>query len=441
LNEPNTVSEETISKAMQGDTEAFSEIYRTYYKRVYFMGVQYFKNEDTAKDVVQEVFIKVHKQIHTLKTPKAFSSWLHVLTYRICQNRNRRKLVVYELSDDVQVEDFADTKKVDIVDKIENERIKEVIMSSLDGMSDQLRMVGVLRFFEELKIEEISEILDVPKSTIGTRLVKIKKILRIDLEKHGIHNNYGFAILTPALMYEAYELLFKRYELGLNEASAERILLIAIGGGAATATSAAGGITFLSKVIIGGLTTATVLGGGILLSKNNNVEETNITFDPPPMEEMLPEIPVAKIEDINYDPNWRNSVLDIDVTTTNSNFDKILVNEIETLQIDSNGTYVVKLLKDNSTIDEKEITFSMFDRNSPVATGTTEDDTFVIFLNDDLSGIDWGSITHYKNGVLANEYVMDIENSKLIIQNDNNYSTHELFVMDNAGNELNIKIQ
>lgn len=441
MNGPNTVSEETISKAMQGDTEAFSELYRTYYKRVYFMGVQYFKNEDTAKDVVQEVFIKVHKQIHTLKTPKAFSSWLHVLTYRICQNRNRRKLVVYELSDDVQVEDFADTKKVDIVDKIENERIKEVIMSSLDGMSDQLRMVGVLRFFEELKIEEISEILDVPKSTIGTRLVKIKKILRIDLEKHGIHNNYGFAILTPALMYEAYELLFKRYELGINEASADRILLIALGGGAATATSAAGGITFLSKVIIGGLTTATVLGGGILLSQNNSDEETNITFDPPQVEEMIPEIPVAKIANVNYDQYWRNSVLDIDVTTTNSNFDKILINELETLQIDNNGTYTVKLLKDNNTIDEKEITVSIFDRNSPIATGTVEDDTFVILLSDDLSGIDWGSIIHYKNGVLTNEYVMDIENSRIIIKNDNNYSTHELFVKDNAGNELNIKIQ
>lgn len=142
MNRLTTVSEDIILKAISGDTEAFTLIYKSYYQRVYFIGIQYFRNEETAKDIVQEVFIKVHKQIHTLNSPKAFNSWLHVLAYRVCVSYDRKKIRFIQLDEGKFVEDFVDDKAIGISDQVENNRIQQIVVNTLDSMSLPLKEVG-----------------------------------------------------------------------------------------------------------------------------------------------------------------------------------------------------------------------------------------------------------------------------------------------------------
>lgn len=116
MSSPDIVSEDVILEAKQGDIDAFAQIYNTYYIKVFFMSFQYLKNEDTAKGIVQEVFIKVRRHIKKLEKPKAFDSWLNVITYRECINHTRGKLKFTELREDQQFSNFSENPTNPIMD-------------------------------------------------------------------------------------------------------------------------------------------------------------------------------------------------------------------------------------------------------------------------------------------------------------------------------------
>lgn len=435
---PNQVSEETILKAMHGDEEAFTKIYKFYYKRVYFMGVQYFKNEDKAMDIVQEVFIKVHQQIARLQSPKAFSSWLHVITYRECHNQYKRKSRVIELRGDEHIEDFADINEINIVDLVENERVRETIMVSLDTMSTQLRMVGVMRFFDELKIEEIADVLDIPKSTVSSQLQKIKKILENDLKKEGFvpTASYSLLIFSPHFLYEIYEKLSDKYSV--SESVALDILQKVMTG---TVAAKSGSAAMLPKFLIGGLTSAVVIGIFISLHQNPSpATEEPIADISPPLVNEEPKEELATIESVTYNTEWTNEKIEVDVKTSSSNYDALLINDSESLYIVENGTYHIQLIKDGQIIDEKIIVISNIDIESPYGISERDGNTFTIQIYDDVSGVDPNSIIVLRNGVPSNDYTYDVVKNVLVITTHKSYND-TIYIYDYAGNVFEIHFE
>ncbi|MFV0393214.1 MAG: RNA polymerase sigma factor [Coprobacillaceae bacterium] len=432
MNRLDVVSEETITKVIQGDSEAFTDIYNAYYRKVYFMGVQFFKNEETAKDIVQEVFIKVHKQINTLKSPNAFNSWIHVITYRECVSYTRKKSRVIDLREDQKIEDFEDINGGSVTDIVENGRVKEIIMESLDSMSTPLRIVGTLRFFEEMKIKEIADILDVPIDTVGTRVGRIKKILKTNLEEQGItlDKNYSLGLFSSALLKEMYALLSNKYIL--HGDTATKILQNTLKG------NNAGKVSLLIKYSMGSLVTASVIGGLII---NQNIVKSEAylvykefsTLEVPQIQED------TKITEIIFDNNWIKEAVDLEVQTTNSNYDTVLINDMQTSRILDNGTYIVKLIKDGITIDQREIHICNIDRKSPNAKVDALGATYRISLTDDISGVNQETIQYYKNGVISSDYIYDSTSNTIVIENDG-ITKHEFNINDYATNTLNIVI-
>lgn len=340
-----TVSDEIILKAIDGDVDAFTEIYHTYNQRVFFMAVQYFKNEANAKDIVQEVFIKVHKQICNLKVPKAFNSWLHVITYRECQNYNRRKMQIVNLNEENDIERFPDIEMTSVVDQVENERVKEIIMDTLETMKTPMRTVAVLRFFEELKIYQIAEILDIPESTVKSRLVKIKKVLSDELKNQNVSRNFSIAVLSPAFIRETYVALSNNYVI--SEVASDSLLETVL------QSSIQGKTSFLKKVLLGGLTVAVITTGAIMFNQEpeNNNKKT-IVVEKPSLEVTEKQDEPATLLEITYDEKWTNTSVFLNVETSSDNYDRILVNNEETLQLNSNGAYTIQLIKENEVIDE-----------------------------------------------------------------------------------------
>ena len=106
---------------------------------------------------------------------------------------------------------------------LKNEKIEDIVVESIDTMSIPLKTVGILRFFEGMKVEEIMSILDVPRDIINIRIYLIKKSVSMDLERQGIilHREYGSVMVTP-LLREAYIKLSEKYVM--KEADAKRIL-------------------------------------------------------------------------------------------------------------------------------------------------------------------------------------------------------------------------
>lgn len=138
----------------------------------YRLAFSYVKNTDDALDIVQESICKAISTLDTLKTPSYLKTWF----YRILVNtsidflRKRKKLMVV---DDITASNF-NLSKVDDYEDIDLQR-------ALEELPVQYRSVVVLRFFEDLKIEEIAVILDENVNTIKTRLYKALELLRIKM--------------------------------------------------------------------------------------------------------------------------------------------------------------------------------------------------------------------------------------------------------------------
>ncbi|MFJ5761960.1 RNA polymerase sigma factor [Neobacillus sp. NPDC093182] len=140
----------------------------------YRLAFSYVKNKDDALDIVQESIHKALLSIGNLKEEQKLKSWF----YRIVVNKSLdflRKHRRVNVMDDTILELYSNGN-YDDYQNIDLERC-------LDDLPEKFRTVIVLRYFEDLKIEEIAEILKENQNTVKTRLYKALSMLRIQLEQ------------------------------------------------------------------------------------------------------------------------------------------------------------------------------------------------------------------------------------------------------------------
>lgn len=432
------ISNEVISRAINGDSEAFSEIYHFYYRHVYFIALQYFRNEEIAKDIAQDVFIRVYKSINGLRAPEAFYTWLYRMTYRMCQNQNRKKMKISDLGGDITVEDFADTKSIGIMEEIENNRVKEILSESIDTLSEPLKEVALLRFFEGLKLQEIADILDIPKATVSTRLVRIKEALRTDLKSKGVQTPYVFTLITPAALSETYTLLFEPIR-NISEQSVNFQLQEVLSKVAVVATGT--GFSIFTKAVICGGVILTLLGGGALWlntpDQSQEPEKKETTVVDEKKEDI---VAIAQIVSVEYEKEYTNKSIELMIELSSDNYNQILINNENTNTIHSNGTYVIEIEHEGKIVDSHTIEINNIDKHSPLVISDSKSENYIIYLSDDISGVNPDSIEYYYNETLADGFVYDEQANSITFKNDR-FATHKFYIRDNADNLLEIEVK
>jgi RNA polymerase sigma-70 factor (ECF subfamily) len=140
----------------------------------YRLAYSYVKNTNDALDIVQESIFKALSSIALLKEPSYIKTWF----YRIVVNtsldflRKQRKLVIVE-EETLCSLDFGDIDDYQDID----------LQTALDALPDNYRSIVILKYFEDLKIEEIAEILNENVNTVKTRLYKSLKVMRMKIEE------------------------------------------------------------------------------------------------------------------------------------------------------------------------------------------------------------------------------------------------------------------
>lgn len=144
------------------------EYVRTNEARLYRIAYSYVKDEETALDMVQDAIEKAIKKIYTLKHKEYVKTWFYRILVNRCMDNLKRKSVRQEIC----LEDY-----------LINEEDKEYIdiYRSIDKLKPKFRTVIVLRYFENMKLEEIAQITDTNVSTVKTRLYKALKDLKTEL--------------------------------------------------------------------------------------------------------------------------------------------------------------------------------------------------------------------------------------------------------------------
>lgn len=147
-------------------------------------------SDETAEDIVQDIFLKVYININAFDPALKFSSWL----YRIAHNetinywrRNKRKKKAHVSWEDNEALQnvIKDEKNIeqDVYQKITNEKLSEAI-SNLD---EKYQDVIMLNYLEGKSYQEIADILNKPIGTIGTLINRAKMKLSVELKKIGIN--------------------------------------------------------------------------------------------------------------------------------------------------------------------------------------------------------------------------------------------------------------
>lgn len=145
-------------------------------------------DEDAAKDILQESFIKSYTNLNDYIPSYTFSAWMYRITHNETMMHFRRlksRPHVVRNEDDLAIfELIADD--LDIAKETDAKLNGEVIAKALEGMRSEYRDVLVLRFFEGKNYKEISDILRLPAGTIATNLARGKAELRRKLKQQDI---------------------------------------------------------------------------------------------------------------------------------------------------------------------------------------------------------------------------------------------------------------
>ncbi|MEK3911798.1 RNA polymerase sigma factor [Paenibacillus sp. FSL H7-0331] len=141
-------------------------------ENVYRLAYSYVKNKEDALDIVQDSIYKALTSIELLNKPEAVKSWFYrIVVYTSLDFLRKQKKV--QIVDEETIESYS-PGTADIYPDVDLEQ-------TLDNLPHKYRSVIVLRYFEDLKIEEVADILNENVNTIKTRLYQALQILRVTM--------------------------------------------------------------------------------------------------------------------------------------------------------------------------------------------------------------------------------------------------------------------
>lgn len=183
--------QELISRAQSGDTPAFEELVHRYDRRVLTLAVSFTGNEDEAKDIYQEVFLRVYRSLKGFQFRSEFSTWLHRIVTNVClthQMRGRKH--VHASLDDItsgelqsqERDSHMSVRPVSPERYAQDAEISQHIQDALETLSPQQRLVFVLKHYQGFKIREIAASLECSDGTVKkylfTAMEKMRKRLK-----------------------------------------------------------------------------------------------------------------------------------------------------------------------------------------------------------------------------------------------------------------------
>jgi RNA polymerase sigma-70 factor (ECF subfamily) len=179
--------EEIALQVRQGDVQSFGILVERYEAKISRYAKRFLFGYDDAADVVQEVFMKAYTNLQSFDAARSFSPWL----YRIAHNefinaiRKKGREPLSFFDPDTLFPHPADPRQADY--DLKEQELREMLEQCLKQLNPKYREPLVLYFFEEMDYQQIAEILRIPVSTVGVRLLRGRKAIQSMYKK--LHSN------------------------------------------------------------------------------------------------------------------------------------------------------------------------------------------------------------------------------------------------------------
>jgi len=179
--------EQLVELASGDDPEAFGEIVRRWERKIFALCFGMLTREDEARDATQETFIAAYRNAARFRGEAKVSSWLHRIAVNQCLTVKRRaKSRAEDLLDDESGEGdrvFIAPISFSPGNEAEQTERLRVVRQAVSSLPVDLRQVVVMKEFEEMTFQEISDTLELPLSTVKSRLYTALKQLKMKLDR------------------------------------------------------------------------------------------------------------------------------------------------------------------------------------------------------------------------------------------------------------------
>jgi len=184
MNETGPANEDAqwIERSISGDTEAFGCLVSKYQNRLYNSMVHFLRDETEAEDVVQESFVLSFTRLSKFRGNSSFYTWLYRIAVNASISRRRKKRPRVSVERDLADAGVGIDGAGPLPDhQIELDERASQLHAALARLSDEHRLILVMREMEGLSYEEISEVLETPVGTVRSRLHRARGQLKDEL--------------------------------------------------------------------------------------------------------------------------------------------------------------------------------------------------------------------------------------------------------------------
>ena len=154
--------------------QELTEFFKINEEKIYKFAYGYVKNQDIALDLVHESIVKAIQKKNSIREKKYFKTWFYRILINECLGylKKRNKILFFE--------EIKDKENIGTLEENSDNNID--LYDAIDKLPEKLKTIIMLRFFEDMTLDEISQIMKTNLSTVKSRLHKALEILKIDMK-------------------------------------------------------------------------------------------------------------------------------------------------------------------------------------------------------------------------------------------------------------------
>ncbi|MFH1197702.1 MAG: RNA polymerase sigma factor [bacterium] len=179
--------DQLIKKAQGGDMSAFEQLVHRYDRQVLNIAASFRNNVDDAKDIYQEVFLRVYKGLKNFQSKSEFSTWLYRITTNVCISfhTNKSKHIHQSINNEIGEEGETLAEMIPSESRTDEMTlagdVSKYLSRAIDNLSGQQKMVVNLKFYHGYKIKEIAEMMNCNEGTVKRYLFNATNKLKVQL--------------------------------------------------------------------------------------------------------------------------------------------------------------------------------------------------------------------------------------------------------------------
>jgi RNA polymerase sigma-70 factor (ECF subfamily) len=164
-----------ISRARDGDQDAFRQLVERYQGAVYNLAYRMLGDPGDAEDAAQEIFVRIYRQLGRYDPARKFSTWTLAIATNYCIDQlRRRRMQLVPLENIIP---WARAREAGPEGEAITQEERDEVQRQITRLPEKYRAPLILRYFEELSIAEIAEVLGMPEGTVKTQIHRARKAL------------------------------------------------------------------------------------------------------------------------------------------------------------------------------------------------------------------------------------------------------------------------